>query len=144
MPNSVAPGMGFARLPGLYQIGKHMTEIELNKRIAEIQDWMEHENLRKVSNSRNRQYRRLQDRKHADKLLFLIQHVGYAPHIGYINGGFDGRTLLHSGKHIQYPKRSGTQKYLKRKTSRTVRKYANLSPKGNQYRKLVEYWWILY
>ena len=143
MPNSVAPGKDFARLPVPYQIEKHMTEIEQNKPIAEMQKQMKHENLQ-VSSGRDRQYRRQQEKKHMDRLLFWIQHVGYAPHIGYIPDGFDGQTLLHSGKYIKYPKRSGTQKYLKRKTSRTVRKYGKLSPKGNQYRKLVEYWWVLY
>nr|WP_276855923.1 hypothetical protein [Intestinimonas timonensis] len=94
--------------------------------------------------SRGRGYRRLQNIKHGEKLLFLIRHLGYAPHIGYIDGGFDSGRLLHSGFHIKQPRSSGTQQYLKRKTSRAVRRCTELPPKGNRYRRLVEYWWTLY
>lgn len=93
---------------------------------------------------RGREYRRLQSIKHGEKLLFLIRHLGYAPHIGYIDGGFDGGRLLHRGVHIKQPGSSSAQQYLKRKTSRAVRRCAELPPKGNRYRRLVEYWWALY
>lgn len=95
-------------------------------------------------NQRGRQYRRHQHAKHSDRLLFLIQHLHYDPHIGYINGGLDGKTLLHTGTYIQHSKSSALQQYLKRKTNRATRNKADLPPKGNQYRKLVEYWWVLY
>lgn len=94
--------------------------------------------------SRGRRYRRLQNIKHGEKLLFLIRHLGYAPHIGYIDAGFDNGRLLHSGFRIKQPRSSGAQQYLKRKTSRAVRRYPELPPKGNRYRRLVEYWWMLY
>lgn len=78
-------------------------------------------------------------------LLFLIQHSRYAPNMGYIKGDYEGsRTLLHSGLHIQYMKSSDRQQYLKRRSNRKVRKYFGLSKKGNQYRKVFEYWWTLY
>ena len=54
------------------------------------------------------------------------------------------RTLLHSGLHIQYMKSSDRQQCLKRRSNRKVRKYFGLSKKGNQYRKVFEYWWTLY
>lgn len=53
-------------------------------------------------------------------------------------------TLLHSGLHIQYMKSSNRQQYLKRKGNRKVRKYRCLPKKGNQYRKVFDYWWELY
>ena len=60
-------------------------------------------------------------------------------------GDYEGlRTLLHSGLHIQYMKSSDRQQYLKRRSNRKVRKYFGLSKKGNQYRKVFEYWWTLY
>ena len=92
-----------------------------------------------------RQYRRTQCVKHSDHLLFLIQHSRYAPNMGYIKGDYERlRTLLHSGLHIQYMKSSNCQRYLKRRSNRKVRKYFGLSKKGNQYRKVFEYWWTLY
>ena len=41
-------------------------------------------------------------------------------------------------------KSSNCQRYLKRRSNRKVRKYFDLSKKGNQYRKVFEYWWTLY
>lgn len=120
-----------------------MTEQELNKRIAEISESTKQES--KCNRHSGRQYRRMQRVRHLDHLLFLIQHSGYAPYIGYIMGDYEGlRTLLHSGLHIQYMKSSNRQQYLKRKANRKVRKYHGLPKKGNQYRKVFDYWWTLY
>lgn len=65
--------------------------------------------------------------------------------MGYIKGDYERlRMLLHSGLHVQYMKSSDRQQYLKRRSNRKVRKYFGLSKKGNQYRKVFEYWWTLY
>lgn len=120
-----------------------MTEQELNNRIAEILESTKAENGcgRRIG----RQYRRSQSIRHSDHLLFLIQHSGYAPNMGYIIGDYERiTTLLHSGLHIQYMKSSNRQQYLKRKGNRKVRKYRCLPKKGNQYRKVFDYWWELY
>lgn len=120
-----------------------MTEQELNRRIAEILESTEAENG--CGRRSGRQYRRLQRVKHMDHLLFLIQHCGYAPNIGYIMGDYERlTTLLHSGLHIQFMKSSNRQRHLKRKANHMVRKYRGLPKKGNQYRKVFEYWWTLY
>ena len=120
-----------------------MTEQELNKRIAEILESTKNEPG--CGRRSGRQYRRTQCVRHLDHLLFLIQHSRYAPNMGYIMGDYEGlRTLLHSGLHIQYMKSSDRQQYLKRRSNRKVRKYFGLSKKGNQYRKVFEYWWTLY
>ena len=120
-----------------------MTEQELNKRIAEILGSTKNEPG--CGRRSGRQYRRTQYIRHSDHLLFLIQHSRYAPNMGYIMGDYEGlRTLLHSGLHIQYMKSSDRQQYLKRRSNRKVRKYFGLSKKGNQYRKVFEYWWTLF
>ena len=67
-----------------------MTEQELNRRIAEILESTEAENG--CGRRSGRQYRRLQRVKHMDHLLFLIQHCGYAPNIGYIMGDYERLT----------------------------------------------------
>ena len=120
-----------------------MTEQELSKQIAEILEATKKETG--CNRRSGRQYRRMQSVKHSDHLLFLIQHSRYAPNMGYIMGDYEGlKTLLHSGLHIQYMKSSDRQQYLKRKANRRVRKYRGLPKKGNQYRKVFEYWWTLY
>ena len=68
----------------------------------------------------------------------------YVPHACYIDYGFDGNTLLHSGKYIKYPKNSNCQRWMKRETSRKFRNCQDLPRKGNYYRRLFDYWWTLY
>ena len=58
--------------------------------------------------------------------------------------GFEGKTLLHTGKYIKYPKNSRRQRWLKRVSSKKVRIYPDLPQKGNSYRKVFDYWWSLY
>ena len=112
-----------------------MTEQELNNRITEIL---------KVSEKDARLCQTSGGRR-TGRLLFLIQHSGYAPNIGYIIGDYEEKTtLLHSGLHIKYMKSSSRQQYLKQRGNRLVRKYCGLSGKGNRYRKVSDYWWALY
>jgi len=123
-----------------------MTEIELNKHLADLT----------VSLSKNpgptacgqrrsgRQYRREKRIEKSDRLLAIIQLSGYAPHRGYVDCGFKGRTLLHTGKYIKYPKNSSCQRWIKRATSKKVRACPDLPPKGNRYRRRFDYWWTLY
>ena len=120
-----------------------MTEQELNKLIEEILEAAKAEPG--CGRRSGRQYRRLQHTKHADRLLFLIQHSGYAPNIGYITGNYEGKTtLLHSGLYIQHMKSSRRLRYLKRTANRKVRKYPALPKKGNPYHKVFDYRWTLY
>ena len=65
-------------------------------------------------------------------------------HAGYIDYGFEGNTLLHSGKYIKYPKNSNCQRWMKQETSRKFRNCQDLPRKGNYYRCLFDYWWTLY
>ena len=70
-----------------------------------------------------------------DALMRIVTRR-YVPHAGYIDYGFDGNTLLHSGKYIKYPKNSNCQRWMKRETSRKFR--------NCQDRRLFDYWWTLY
>lgn len=119
-----------------------MTEIELNEQIAALLENSE----KKPSCQRrtDRQYRRRKGQEKSDRLLAIIQLPGYAPHRGYVDWGFDGRTLLHTGKYIKYPKNSNCQRWIKRVTSKKVRAYPCFPQKGNSYRKVFDSWWTLY
>lgn len=116
-----------------------MTEIELNKRIETLLA----ENPVQQKAKGNILLRREVKVRKDDQLLKIINR-GYAPHIGYVDWDFDGTTLLHSGKYIKYPKSSNCQRWMKRLTSKKTRRYSVLTRKGNEYRRLFDYWWTLY
>ncbi len=94
--------------------------------------------------AKRRRMRRITRVKKNDEVLRIINYGGYAPHRGYIDWGFDGETLLHSGKYIKYPKNSNCQRWMKRETSRRVRNCKEVPKKGNFHRRLFDYWWTLY
>ena len=119
-----------------------MTEIELNEQIAALLGSTEQMSATKRRTSR--QYRRRKGQEKSDRRLAIVQLSGYAPHRGYVDWGFEGRTLLHTGKYIKYPKNSKCQRWLKRVSSKKVRSCPCLPRKGNGYRKVFDYWWSLY
>ena len=120
-----------------------MTEIELNEKLNMI----EQERIAILPPSPKRHtgkaYRRQMRVKKNDELMRIVTRH-YVPHAGYIDWGFDGSTLLHSGKYIKYPKNSNRQKWMKRETSKKYRRQLDLPRKGNAYRRLFDYWWTLY
>ena len=119
-----------------------MTETALNERIAELS---ERESAEAHQRNKNRRRMcRVREIQKNDRLLRIINYGGYAPHRGYVDWGFDGRTLLHSGKYIKYPKNSNCQRWIKRETSRKIRNCRSAPVKGNFYRRLFDYWWTLY
>jgi len=82
-----------------------MTESELIEKIDKL---VENESSDTHLRSKGRRrLRRFQDIQKSDRLLRIINYGGYAPHRGYIDWGFDGRTLLHTGKYIKYPTARG-------------------------------------
>lgn len=119
-----------------------MTETELNEQLAMLFENPEKEpnHLRRTG----RQYRRRKRREKSNRRLAIVQLSGYAPHRGYVDCDFQGRTLLHTGKYIKYPKNSKCQRWLKRVSGKKVRACPNLPKKGNGYRKVFDYWWSLY
>lgn len=119
-----------------------MTETELSERIAELTengDDAAHYTLKS-----QRRLRRMNEIRKSDQLLRIVNYGGYAPHRGYIDWGFDGHTLLHTGKYFKYPKNSNCQKWIKRETGRRMRNRKDVLPKGNFYRRVFDYWWTLY
>ena len=89
-----------------------MTEIELNEQLAALLERPEKEPGH--SRRTGRRYRRKKGQEKADRRLSIVQLSGYAPHRGYVDWDFEGKTLLHTGKHIKYPKNSKCQRWLKR------------------------------
>ena len=119
-----------------------MTETELSARLSVIQTGEAAEDRRRAKELRRK---RFVMRSHKnDALLHITNYGGYAPHVGYIDYGFDGPTLLHSGKYFKYPKNSKCQRWMKRETSRRWRNSIDAPVKGNYYRRLFDYWWTLY
>ena len=119
-----------------------MTEPELNERLAAL--WENSEKNPSCRRWTGRQYRRRKGQEKSDRLLAIIQTARYGPHRGYVDWDFEGKTLLHTGKYIKYPKNSKCQRWLKRVSSKKVRAYPYLPQKGNGYRKVFDYWWSLY
>lgn len=119
-----------------------MTETALNEKLAELLSSDATEERQEQSD--RRRMRRIARVRKNDDLLRIINHGGYAPHRGYVDWGFDGETLLHSGQYIKYPKNSNCQRWIKRETSRRIRNCKDVPPKGNFYRRLFDYWWTLY
>lgn len=121
-----------------------MTEIELNERLAALGESLDKNQTVYGQRRTGRRYRRRKGQEKSDRRLTIIQLSGYAPHRGYVDWCFEGRTLLHTGKHIKYPKNSNCQRWLKRVSGKKVRAYPCLPQKGNGYRKVFDYWWTLY
>lgn len=119
-----------------------MTETELNEQIAAAFPTEDYDN-RQTEKRRRRMRRQVSIQKN-DAIMRITHYGGYAPHRGYIDWGFYGKTLLHSGKYIKYPKNSKYQKRGKKATSRKMRDCPITPAKGNYYRRLFDYWWVLY
>lgn len=114
-----------------------MTESELREKIAGL---VENESSEAHLRSKNRRrLRRVRDIQKSDGLLHIINYGNHATYRRYIDWGFDGRTLLHTGKYIKYPKNSRSQSWIKLETSRRIRSCRNAPAKGNFYRRLFDY-----
>lgn len=119
-----------------------MSETELNEQLTALLEKSEKEP--DCQRRTGRQYRRKKGQEKSDRLLAIIQTACYGPHRGYVDWDFEGRTLLHTGYYIKYPKNSKCQHWLKRVSGKKVRAYPNLPKKGNGYRRVFDYWWTLY
>lgn len=123
-------------------VGGFMTETEMNEKIAVLleNDTAKEHQKRKA----RRRLQRIWQRQRNDRLLRILDHGGYAPHRGYVDGWFDDQMQWHTGNYIKYPKNSNCQRLLKRETSRCTRRCRRILPKGNYYRRLFDYWWNMY
>lgn len=124
-------------------MGKLMTEIELNEQIERIEALR----IEMLTPSPDRRtgaaYRREMRTRKNDALMRALFSRRYIPRAPYVDWGFDGPTLLHSGYYIKYPHSSKEKKLLKRLTSKRCRRECMLPLKGKQYRRTLDYWWIL-
>ena len=121
-----------------------MTEAALNEQLALLGESFDKDRTPPGQRPTGRRYRRRKGQEKSDRLLAIIQTARYGPHRGYVDGDFAGRTLLHTGKYIKYPKNSRCQRWLKRVSGKKVRAHPYLPQKGNGYRKVFDYWWSLY
>ena len=140
MRSSAVAGMVFLPSQELCQMEKPMTEIELNEKIENL---LTESATRQPSKRTGSAYRREMRIRKNDALMRIVTRR-YVPHAGYIDYGFDGNTLLHSGKYIKYPKNSNRQRLCKKASNARVRRYMDLPCKGNSYRRVFDYWWTLY
>lgn len=93
--------------------------------------------------------KRERDLKHKQQLKFLAKYVDYypAPVIYtkeiWINGyGFIDNPKPYYKKLYRDNHKGGRYKYYKKYSNRQVRRYkGELHGKGNQYRKIFDYWW---
>ena len=119
-----------------------MTQTQISEALAQITN--DDVSQERTELKKRRRLRRINKVRKNDALLRIINTRWYAPHRGYIDWGFTGTTLLHSGKYIKDPKNSNCQKWIKRETGRRIRNCEDVPAKGNFYRRLFDYWWTLY
>ena len=122
MRSSAVAGMVFLPSQELCQMEKPMTEIELNEKIKNL---LTESATRQPSRRTGSAYRREMRIRKNDALMRIVTRR-YVPHAGYIDYGFEGNTLLHSGKYIKYPKNSNCQRWMKQETSRKFRNCQDL------------------
>ena len=116
-----------------------MTETALEKRLSELRD-----PIKPPSPTRSREYRRKQERKHFDRMFQIVSNSCFRIP-GYVDWAEDENgNWRPSGKYIKYPKNSNCQRWMKRLTSKKTRKAEDISVKGNDYRRIFDYWWTLY
>ena len=101
-----------------FRTERHMTEMELNTRIAELEE----EQIKPAPPSRSWEYRRGQSTKRLIR-LYKIVTSSYVPHAGYVDWSFEGEHPVPSGKYIKYPNNSNCQRWIKRQTSKRVYVY---------------------
>ena len=118
-----------------------MTETELNAKLDELKT--ADAQVRRQAKER-RALRRVRRVQRIERRLRIITYGGYAPHRGYLGCVIDEQGNILDGNHIKYPKNSNCQRWIKRYTGNCVRAYAEMPKKGNHYRRIVDYWWIMY
>lgn len=120
-----------------------MTEIELNRQI-EITEALRTEQQAPICPRRTGSAYRREMKRIKFERLYKIVTASYVPNAGYVDWDFVSGEYVPTGKYIKYMKNSNCQKWLKRETSRRMRNCKELPRKGNYYRRLLDYWWVLY
>lgn len=125
--------------------GGCMTETELNEQITVL---LAASNQIGCQGGRGRRYRRRQKSLKGDRLLRMSHYGLYGLALfstRSIRNESDEKiyTLHHSGAYIGYLKNSNRKQYLKKQSNKCARRYPFLTGKGNQYRRVFDYWWRL-
>jgi hypothetical protein len=89
---------------------------------------------------RGRDYRRTVASDKKNRRIKILMDYNHMSRIGSIECNFVNGVWKPTGTHIKYPKNSKMQKYLKKQSRRKVRR-SEPYPKGNSYRKCMEYHW---
>jgi len=139
MSSSAVTGMASLPLPELCPMVKPMTEIELNEQIECLLTDQAPQGSTRPTGAAYR--REMLVRKNDVRMRAISRH--YIPRGPFVDWSFDGTTLLHSGYYIKCPHSSKEKKLLKRLTNKRCRREWRLPLKGQQYRRLLDYWWIL-
>ena len=116
-----------------------MTEIELNEQIEKL--LTEEPLLPDKDRTTSARRREIGIRKRDALMRKVSRH--YVPFGPYVHYEFEGKTLLHSGFYIMYPRKTKARKFYKRLTSKRLRHATEVQRKGNQYRLVLDYWWEL-
>ena len=111
------------------KIGAVMTDTELNKALASLED----QSVKPELPRRTRSFRRIQRKKEFYRAC-LKDKLSCFRYGGYLDM---------SKPYIKYPKNSNRQQFYKRLSGKQVRRYPDLPSKGNTYRKIFDYPWIL-
>lgn len=88
-------------------------------------------------------YRRAMERKHRRRQMEIIRLHPLWGRGGYVDWVYVHGVQVFVGNHIQYPRDSRRQKYLKNQSDRRLRRQKEAYQYG-QYRRCYEYWWSLY
>lgn len=87
-------------------------------------------------------YRRAMTRKRRDERLRIAKKCRLSP-AGYVDWDEVDGKWQPVGKYVKYPRNSNAQQYLKRCSSKAVRRRKELF-RGNQYRKCFDYQGLLW
>ena len=95
-------------------------------------------------NKSKRRIRRMNDRKYKKHLKYLAEDIGdWYPQPSYYNTGTWKNPREEKYCYYKRLYRSKISKYLKNQTNRKLRRYKDEIKSGNQYRRLLDFWWEL-
>ena len=94
---------------------------------------------------RRRSRRNRSIEKEYAKLQFAKNYKGYNPKVGWVEHEYIDGVNVPVGNHLKKMHNSKTQKDIKKRTSRKIRRTNfETASKGNGYRRVVDYWWEMF
>ena len=89
-----------------------------------------------------RAYRRAMTAKRKKDLMTIVGSH-YKPHVGWVDWDWIDGVWQQTGQYVKFPSSSRKERWLKKYCNRRVRRSKG-SYRGGEYKKLSEYWWIMY